>query len=189
MQMKFRTASVLAVMALAAAASGCAHKNRAGPGAGAGAAGAAVPGAPGAVDERFTDPDAQRFSGPARPGTEQEFVQNVGDRVYFDYDRSDIRADARPILDSQAAWLARYNQVRIRIEGNADERGTREYNFALGNRRAQSVMEYLTSRGVSPGRMTTVSYGKERPVDPGTSDEAHARNRNGHTAIVSGTRP
>jgi peptidoglycan-associated lipoprotein len=188
MRMNLRTAVVLSAVALAVSVSGCASKNRrAGPDAGAAGGTAGAPTAP--VDERFTDPDAQRFSGPARPGTEQEFVQNVGDRVYFDYDRYDIRPDARPVLDAQAAWLQRYQQVRVRIEGNADERGTREYNFALGSRRAEAVMNYLASRGVQPGRMTTVSYGKERPIDPGQSDEAHARNRNSRTAIVSGARP
>lgn len=120
------------------------------------------------------------------PGSAQDFAQNVGDRVYFDYDRYDVRADAAPVLDAQAAWLTRYPNVQVRIEGNADERGTREYNLALGSRRANSVKEYLVSRGVSPSRVATVSYGKERPIDPGTTEEAYQRNRNGHTAIVSG---
>ena len=122
------------------------------------------------------------------PGSEQDFVVNVGDRVYFDYDQYAIRADARPILDSQAAWLNRYRSVRVRIEGNADERGTREYNFALGGRRAESVRMHLVSNGIDPSRIETISYGKERPIDPGSNEEAWARNRTGHTAITSGAR-
>ena len=122
------------------------------------------------------------------PGSEQDFVVNVGDRVYFDYDQYAIRADARPILDGQAAWLNRYRSVRVRIEGNADERGTREYNFALGGRRAESVRDHLVARGIDPSRIETISYGKERPIDPGSNEEAWARNRNGHTAITSGAR-
>jgi len=126
-------------------------------------------------------------SGPI-PGSIQDFVINAGDRVYFDYDKYTIRGDAAPVLDAQAAWLRRYPAVRVRIEGNCDERGTREYNFALGGRRANSVKEYLVAHGVDPGRIETVSYGKERPIDPGENDEAWAKNRNGHTTITSGAR-
>jgi peptidoglycan-associated lipoprotein len=122
------------------------------------------------------------------PGTVQDFVINAGDRVYFDYDQYAIRADAGPILDKQVDWLRRYPQVRVRIEGNADERGTREYNFALGARRAAAVKTYLVQRGIDAGRVETVSYGKERPVDPGTGEEAWAHNRNAHTAITAGAR-
>jgi len=120
------------------------------------------------------------------PGSAADFAQNVGDRVYFDLDRYDVRADAAPVLDAQAAWLVRYPAVQIRVEGNADERGTREYNLALGSRRANSVKEHLVSRGVAPSRIATVSYGKERPIDPGANEEAYQKNRNGHTAIISG---
>ena len=122
------------------------------------------------------------------PGSVQDFVVNVGDRVYFDLDEYVIRPDARPILDGQAEWLNRYRSVRVRLEGNADERGTREYNFALGGRRANAVREYLVARGVDPARIETISYGKERPIDPGSNEEAWARNRNTHTAITGGAR-
>ena len=122
------------------------------------------------------------------PGSMQDFTVNVGDRVYFDYDQYEIRADAQPILEAQAQWLRRYPAVRVRIEGNADERGTREYNIALGARRANSIRDYLVSHGVTSDRIATISYGKDQPIDPGTSEEAHQRNRNGHTAIVSGAR-
>jgi len=97
-----------------------------------------------------------------------------------------VRADGQPVLDNQAQWLNRYPGVRVRIEGNADERGTREYNLALGARRANSVREYLVSRGVAAGRIETLSFGKERPIDPGTSEDAYQRNRNAHTAITAG---
>ncbi len=120
------------------------------------------------------------------PGSARDFVINVGDRVYFDFDQYEVRADARPILDGQAAWLARYPQVRVRIEGNCDEKGTREYNFALGARRANSVREYLAGRGVSLARIDTVSYGKEHPIDTSGGEEGAAKNRNAHTAITSG---
>jgi peptidoglycan-associated lipoprotein len=130
-------------------------------------------------------PVAEQPTGPV-PGSTQDFVINAGDRVYFDYDAYSIRADAGPILDKQSEWLRRYPQVRVRIEGNCDERGTREYNMALGARRANAVRDYLVGRGVEAGRIETVSYGKERPTDPGTGDEAYAHNRNGHTALTSG---
>ena len=122
------------------------------------------------------------------PGSERDFVVNAGDRVYFDFDRYDVRADAGPLLDAQAGWLKRYPAVQVRIEGNCDERGTREYNLALGARRANAVREYLVSHGVEAGRITTVSYGKEKPVDLGSGDEADQKNRNAHTAIVGGAR-
>jgi peptidoglycan-associated lipoprotein len=122
------------------------------------------------------------------PGSVRDFVVNVGDRVYFDFDQFAIRSDGVPVLAAQAAWLDRYPGVRIRIEGNADERGTREYNFALGARRAYSVKAFLIEHGVSPGRITTVSYGKERPIDTGTGEQAWQHNRNAHTDITDGER-
>ena len=124
--------------------------------------------------------------GAATPGSEQDFVVNIGDRIYFDLDSYEVRPDAYPRLDAQVAWLQRYPQVTVRIEGNADERGTREYNFALGARRAEAVRAYLVSRGVMDSRIETISYGKERPIAEGSSEDAWARNRNAHTAIVSG---
>jgi peptidoglycan-associated lipoprotein len=132
-------------------------------------------------------PPAQVTQG-ALPGSEQDFVVNVGDRVYFDYDQYTVRADAEPVLNAQAAWLVRYPAVTVRIEGNADERGTREYNLALGARRANSIHDYLVGHGVAANRISVISYGKEKPIDPGTSEEAYQHNRNAHTAIVSGSR-
>lgn len=124
----------------------------------------------------------------AVPGSTQDFVINAGDRVYFDFDAYSLRADATPVLDKQADWLGRYPNVMVRIEGNCDERGTREYNFALGARRANAVRDYLVSHGVSAGRISTVSYGKERPIDPGDGEDAYAHNRNAHTALTEGAR-
>ncbi|WP_339914801.1 peptidoglycan-associated lipoprotein Pal [uncultured Brevundimonas sp.] len=119
-------------------------------------------------------------------GSEQDFVVNIGDRVYFDLNMYQIRPEAFARLNAQAQWLQRYPQVTVRIEGNADERGTREYNLALAARRAESVRNYLVERGIPAGRIDTISYGKERPIAEGSNEEAWARNRNAHTAIVSG---
>ena len=130
-------------------------------------------------------PVAQAPTGPI-PGSIQDFTVNVGDRVYFDYDKWDVRADAPPVLAAQAAWLSKYSSVKVRIEGNADERGTREYNLALSGRRANSIKDFLTGHGVSADRVETVSFGKEMPIDGGNTEEAFAKNRNGHTAITSG---
>lgn len=103
-------------------------------------------------------------AGRASPGSPQDFTVNVGDRIFFDVDSSAIRADAQQTLGRQAQWLNRYSNYRITIEGHADERGTREYNLALGARRAAATRDYLISQGVSGNRLRTVSYGKERPV-------------------------
>ena len=124
----------------------------------------------------------------ALPGSAQDFVVNVGDRVYFDTDSHDVREDAKPLLDAQTAWLRRYGSVAVRIEGNADERGTREYNLALGARRANSVRDYLVSHGVTADRISTISFGKEQPLDAGNGEESWQKNRNARTAIVSGAR-
>jgi peptidoglycan-associated lipoprotein len=120
------------------------------------------------------------------PGSVEDFRVSVGDRVFFGYDRFDLTAEARSVLERQAAWLRQYPNVRVLIAGNCDERGTREYNLALGARRAAAVRDYLASLGVAANRMETVSYGKERPLDPRSNEEAWSVNRNGHTQIVSG---
>jgi len=122
------------------------------------------------------------------PGSENDFVVNVGDRIYFDFDQFALSAAGAAILDKQAAWLNRYPQVTVRIEGNADERGTREYNLALGARRAETVKQHLVLQGVSAARIATISYGKEKPVDAGTGEDAWAHNRNAHTALTGGVR-
>jgi len=116
-------------------------------------------------------------AGTAAPGSQQDFVVNVGDRVFFETDSSEITPRARETLDKQALWLSHYTRYAFTIEGHADERGTREYNIALGARRAQIVREYLVSRGVSNERMRTVSYGKERPVAVCDDNSCWSQNR------------
>ncbi len=124
--------------------------------------------------------------GAATPGSAQDFVVNVGDRVFFESDSSDLTATATGTLDRQAQWLQRYPRHTFLIEGHADERGTREYNFSLGARRAQTVRDYLASRGISSSRMRTVSYGKERPVAVCNDISCWSQNRRAVTVIGSG---
>ena len=119
-------------------------------------------------------------------GSVEHFRVNAGDRVFYDLDRHDLTMEARATLRAQAAWLNTYRDARIRIEGNCDERGTREYNLALGARRATAARDYLISQGVDPSRITTVSYGKERPVCRESNESCWAINRNATTTIVSG---
>lgn len=119
------------------------------------------------------------------PGSQADFVSRVtSDRVFFATDDSDIDAAARATLDSQAKWLAQYPNVRITVEGHCDERGTREYNLALGDRRANAAKNYLVASGVSASRITTVSYGKERPDALGSDEAAWAKNRRAVTVTV-----
>jgi len=118
----------------------------------------------------------------APAGTPQDFVQNVGDRVFFETDSTDLTAGAKATLDAQAQWLTRYASLRFTVEGHADERGTREYNIALGARRAQNVRDYLVAHGVAAARIQTISYGKERPV--AVCDEATCWNQNRRAVTV-----
>ena len=120
------------------------------------------------------------------PGSIEDFRVSVGDRVFFGYDRFDLSPEARSVLERQAAWLRQYPNVRLLVAGNCDERGTREYNLALGARRAAAARDYLVSLGIAANRMETVSYGKERPLDPRTNEEAWSVNRNANSQIVSG---
>ena len=119
----------------------------------------------------------------ATPGSQQDFVVNVGDRVFFDTDSSELSDQARATLDKQAQWLNNYNRYAFTIEGHADERGTREYNIALGARRAETVREYLISRGVAASRMRTISYGKERPVALCNDISCWSQNRRAVTVL------
>jgi peptidoglycan-associated lipoprotein len=130
-----------------------------------------------------TAPAAPR--GPT-PGSVEDFRVSVGDRVFFGYDRFDLTPEARQVLERQAAWLRQYPSVRLLVAGNCDERGTREYNLALGARRAAAARDYLVSLGIDAGRVETVSYGKERPLDARANEEAWSVNRNAHSQIVSG---
>jgi peptidoglycan-associated lipoprotein len=120
------------------------------------------------------------------PGSAEDFRVNVGDTVHFDFDKYDIRDEDRATLQRQAAWLAKYPSVRVTVEGHCDERGTREYNIALGARRANAVKEYLLSVGVSSARVDTTSYGKERPICTESSESCWAQNRRGVTTLAGG---
>jgi peptidoglycan-associated lipoprotein len=121
--------------------------------------------------------------GQAAPGSEEDLVQSAGDRIFFSTDQSTVNDDARATLDRQAAWLQKYPQVQVWVAGNCDERGTEEYNLALGQRRANADRDYLVAHGIGASRIQTISYGKDRPIDPGTSEEAWAKNRNAITSV------
>lgn len=149
-----RSVGLAALFALALAAAGCANKN-----------------------------DQTGVAGAAVPGSQQDFIVNVGDRVFFESDQSDLTPQSRATLDKQVQWLQQYSQYTFTIEGHADERGTREYNIALGARRSQAVREYLASRGINPQRMRTISYGKERPVAVCNDISCWSQNRRAVTVL------
>ena len=117
------------------------------------------------------------------PGSQEDLIVNVGDRVFFGYDSSELDSDAQELLQDQVAWLKQYSDVSVIIEGHCDERGTREYNLALGEKRAQAVKNYLISLGISSDRVSTISYGKERPAVVGSNDGAWAQNRRSVTIV------
>jgi peptidoglycan-associated lipoprotein len=117
------------------------------------------------------------------PGSQQDLVVNVGDRVFFDFDKSDLKPEARRTLERQAAWLKQYGNVAVTLEGHCDERGTREYNLALGERRANAARGYLVSLGIPAQRIRTVSYGKERPAVLGSNEAAWSQNRRSVTVV------
>jgi peptidoglycan-associated lipoprotein len=137
-------------------------------------------------------------SGPAGPqtsetqtssvvaGSEQDLKVNVGDTVHFEFNAYNIKDEDKGTLQRQAAWLQKYPAVRVTVEGDCDERGTREYNLALGARRANAVKEYLVSLGVSSGRVDTISYGKEHPICTESTEDCWAQNRRGVTSVASG---
>jgi peptidoglycan-associated lipoprotein len=127
--------------------------------------------------------DQVGMAGAATPGSQQDFIVNVGDRVFFETDSSELTPQSRTTLDKQAQWLNQYGTYAFTIEGHADERGTREYNIALGARRAQTVREYLASRGVQAQRMHTISYGKERPVAVCNDISCWSQNRRAVTVL------
>lgn len=137
------------------------------------------------VAPRFT-PQVAAGATPAglRPGSQEGLAANAGERVYFGVDQYELDDSARETPARQASWMSRHPDVRVLIAGNADERGTREYNIALGSRRAEAARAYLISRGVAASRIQTVSYDKERPLDPSSGEEAWAKNRNGHTVLM-----
>ncbi len=146
----------------------------------------------GACAKNPTDLDSLNGSGAgghggsARPGSTQDFVVNVGDRIFFDSDSSEVNATGQATLDKQARWLNQYGNYAFTVEGHADERGTREYNFALGARRAEAAKNYLVSRGVSASRIKTISYGKERPVAVCDDISCWSQNRRAVTVLKGG---
>ena len=117
------------------------------------------------------------------PGSQQDLVVNVGDRVFFGYDRYDVSPEGQRVLEMQAEWLKRYPNNNVTIKGHADERGTREYNLALGERRASAIKNYLAALGVPASRINTISYGKEQPAVMGSNEDAWAQNRRGVTEV------
>ena len=122
-------------------------------------------------------------AGAAKPGSTQDFVVNVGDRVFFDTDSTSLNAEAQNVLGRQAQWLSLYQRYTVTVEGHADERGTREYNLALGARRAKAAQDFLVARGVSATRIKTISYGKERPVALCDQDSCWSQNRRAVTVL------
>ena len=121
--------------------------------------------------------------GPVTPGSAEELAQNVGDRVFYDLDSSTLDSEAQATLDRQAQWLKQYSSVNVTIEGHCDERGTREYNLALGERRATAAKKYLVGAGVTANRISTISYGKERPAVVGSDDASWGQNRRAVTVL------
>ena len=117
-------------------------------------------------------------------GSQEDLIVNVGDRVFLEFDSFELTVDAQSTLDAQTAWLKQYSEVDITIEGHADERGTREYNLALGAKRSNAVFSYLADSGIKTTRMNTVSFGKERPEVIGSTDSAWSQNRRAVTAIT-----
>ena len=156
-QMRFlQGLRLAAVLAVALSMGACANKNLGADGMGAGA---------------------------ATPGSQQDFVVNVGDRVFFESDQTDLSPQAIATLDKQIQWLQAYPRYTFVVEGHADERGTREYNIALGARRAQSVRSYMVGHGINPGRLRTISYGKERPVAVCNDISCWSQNRRAVTVL------
>jgi peptidoglycan-associated lipoprotein len=133
---------------------------------------------------RGSEDDALNGAAAGAPGSYQDFTANVGDRVFFDTDVTELSATAQATLDKQAVWLNRYGRYTFTIEGHADERGTREYNFALGARRADSVKNYLIAKGIAAARIKTISYGKERPVAVCNDISCWSQNRRAVTVLA-----
>jgi peptidoglycan-associated lipoprotein len=160
--MNIKTIGALAAVALLAA---CANKPAVTSGGGGG-----------------TGMTTQSATGPA-PGSEEDLVANVGDRVFYEFNSSTLTDEAQATLTKQANWLQKYPANRVQVAGNCDDRGTEEYNLALGNRRAKAARDFLVARGVSSDRITTISYGKDRPTALGDNEQAWAQNRNAITSV------
>jgi peptidoglycan-associated lipoprotein len=172
--MKISTFMKFAVLSAALLAGACTTKEQV-------AATPPPPAPPPAPTERMPPPTQGIL-----PGSVQDFKVNVGDTVHFAYNEYNVQDSDKSTLQKQATWLSKYPSVQITIEGHCDERGTREYNLALGARRANAVKEYLVSLGVSNSRLQTVSYGKERPICTESNEDCWAQNRRGVSTITGG---
>ncbi len=168
--MRLHSKAILMVLALGLAA--CTNPGRFGAGGAGGAGGTGI--------------DSAGLGGASDPSSPAYFQQTIGDRVLFSVDQSTLTAEATQILTLQSRWLANNPEYTALIEGHADEQGTREYNLALGARRANSVMEYLVSQGVSPARLKTITYGKERPIAICSDEACYSQNRRAVTVIAAG---
>jgi peptidoglycan-associated lipoprotein len=175
MRLKFTT--LIAALFVVAACATAAEEDAGTSGAGGGSQAAAS-----SRVEQSTQ-QAARTAPEITPGSQQDLVANVGDRVFFDFDKSDLRPASQTTLERQASWLKRFPDLNVTVEGHCDERGTREYNLALGERRANAVKDFLIAQGIDPRRIRTISYGKERPVALGSNEAAWAQNRRGVTVI------
>ncbi len=138
----------------------------------------------GAQTDGMSSTDGSSTSSSIIPGSEQDLAQNVGDRVFFELNNSELSQEARQTLDRQAAWLKKYSSITVTLEGHCDERGTREYNMALGARRANSARAYLVALGIPAARIQTVSYGAERPAVLGTGETVWSQNRRAVTVVL-----
>ena len=164
--------SLVALAGLLLMLAACSSTPETAPGGPGGPGGPQALGGPGGIGSRS-----------GLPGSQQDLEASAGDRIFFAFDRSDITPEAQQILARQADWLRRYPNVAVTIEGHCDERGTREYNLALGERRAQAVKNVLVAMGIPASRISTISYGKERPAVVGSSEEAYAQNRRAVTTV------
>jgi peptidoglycan-associated lipoprotein len=168
-------ACLLGVALLSACSSSDDSKNANGSGGANAGYGAGGPGGPGGM--------GAGAGGHAVPGSEEDLTQSAGDRIFFDTDLNTLNAQAKATLDRQASWLQQYPQVNVWVAGNCDERGTEEYNLALGARRANADRDYLVAHGIQRTRIETISYGKSRPIDSSSTPEAWAQNRNAITSV------
>ena len=135
-------------------------------------------------DDSMAGMNGSGMNGAATPGSARDFAENVGDRVFFATDSSTLTSEGRMTLDKQVAWLKRYGSTKVTVEGHADERGTREFNLALGERRATAAKNYLIGAGIPAARVSTISYGKERPAVTGTGEAAWSQNRRAVTVVT-----
>jgi peptidoglycan-associated lipoprotein len=172
---RYRSLALLLAVALATTA--CSHKKEGDQG------NIQVSQGTGMAENGISTTDTGMNAGNVAPGSQQDLVVNVGDRVFFAYDSHDLSPEGQATLNKQAEWLKKYPAVNVQISGNCDERGTREYNLALGQRRANAAKNYLVSLGVPAERITTISYGKERPAVEGSTPEAWAQNRRAVTEV------